>query len=102
MTVKLVVLYTHPDDPDAFDRYYFDTHVPLVNAIPGLQRVETSRLVAAMDGGEQTYYRVAELYFADQAALEAALGSDERKAAAADYQQIAPPGSRTFIGAIDS
>jgi|SRR5208282_5988582 len=101
MTVKLVVLYTHPDDPDAFDRYYFDTHVPLVNVIPGLQRAETGRLVAALDGGEQTYYRVAELYFVDQAALEAAFGSDEGKATAADYQQIAPPGSRMFIEAID-
>jgi hypothetical protein len=26
MTAKLVVLYTHPEDPDAFDRYYTDTH----------------------------------------------------------------------------
>ena len=101
MTVKLVVLYTHPDDPDAFDRYYFDTHVPLVTVIPGMQRAETGRLVAALDGGERTYYRVAELYFADQAALEAAFGSDQGKATAADYQQIAPPGSRMFIQAID-
>ena len=101
MTVKLVVLYTHPDDPGAFDLYYFDTHVPLVNVIPGLQRAETGRLVAALDGGEQTYYRVAELYFADQAALEAAFGSDQGKAAAADYQQIAPPGSRMFAEALD-
>jgi uncharacterized protein (TIGR02118 family) len=101
MTVKLVVLYTHPDDPDAFDRYYLDTHVPLVTAIPGLQRAETGRLVAALDGGEQTYYRVAELYFADQGALEAAFGSDQGKATAADYQQIAPPGSRMFVEVID-
>jgi uncharacterized protein (TIGR02118 family) len=101
MTVKLVVLYTHPDDPEAFDRHYFDTHVPLVTVIPGLQRAETGRLVAALDGGEHTYYRVAELYFADQAALEAAFGSDQGKATAADYQQIAPPGSRMFVEAID-
>ena len=101
MTVKLVVLYTHADDPSAFDRHYFGTHVPLVNAVPGLQRFETGRLVAALDGGEQTYYRVAELYFADQAALDAAFDSDQGKAAAADYQQIAPPGSRMFVEAID-
>jgi uncharacterized protein (TIGR02118 family) len=102
MTVKLVVLYTHPDDPDAFERYYFDTHMPLVSKIPGLQRAETGRIVSAIDGGEQTYYRAAELYFADQAALGAAFGSDEGKATAADYQQIAPPGSRMFVEALDS
>jgi uncharacterized protein (TIGR02118 family) len=101
MTIKLVVLYTHPDDPDAFDRHYFGTHLPLVNSIPGLQRAETGRFVAASDGGEQTYYRVVELYFADQAALDAAYGSDQGQATAANYQQIAPPGSRMFIEALD-
>ncbi len=101
MTVKLVVLYTPPSDPDAFDRHYLATHMPLVNAIPGLQRAVSGRIVTALDGGEQTYYRMAELYFADQAALEAAFGSDEGKTTAADYQEIAPPGSRMFIQTVD-
>jgi uncharacterized protein (TIGR02118 family) len=101
MTVKLVVLYTHPDNPSAFDQHYFDTHMPLVRRVPGLQRAETGRFGAAADGGEQTYYRAAELYFADQGAFEAGLGSDEGQAAAADYQKIAPPGSRMFIEALD-
>ena len=60
-----------------------------------------ARFVAAADSGEQTYYRSAELYFADQGALEAAFGSDEGKATAADYQDTAPPGSRTFVAALD-
>jgi uncharacterized protein (TIGR02118 family) len=101
MTVKLVVLYTHPADPDAFDQHYLGTHMPLVAKVPGLQRAESGRVVTALDGGEQTYYRAAELYFADQAALEAGLGSAEGSAAAADYQQIAPPGSRMFSQVLD-
>ena len=101
MTVKLVVLYTHPDDPEAFDRHYLGAHMPLASKMPGLQRAETGRFASALDGGERTYYRAAELYFADQAALEAALGSDEGKAAAADYQKIAPPGSRMFVETVD-
>lgn len=101
MTVKLVVLYTHPDDSAAFDQHYLGTHMPLVHAIPGLQRAETGTLLTAADGGEKTFYRVAELYFADQASLQAAFGSDEGKATAADYQAIAPPGSRMFIEALD-
>jgi uncharacterized protein (TIGR02118 family) len=75
--------------------------VPLVRTIPGLQRVETGRIVSVADGGEQTYFRIGALHFADQGALEAALGSDEGKAAVADYGQIAPPGSRLFIEAPD-
>lgn len=101
MTIKLVVLYAQPDDVDGFDRHYLGVHGPLVERIPGLLRFEGARMVAAPDGGEQTYFRIAELYFSDQAALEAALGSDEGKATAADYQQIAPPGSRMLIAAID-
>jgi uncharacterized protein (TIGR02118 family) len=101
MTVKLVVLYTQPADADAFDRHYFEVHVPLVSKVPGLQRAETGRMVAAADSGELTYYRVAELYFADQQALGAGFASAEGKATAADYQQIAPPGSRMFVEALD-
>jgi uncharacterized protein (TIGR02118 family) len=101
MTVKLMVLYTHPDDPDAFDQHYLGIHMPLVASMPGLMRAETGRITTALDGGEQTYYRVTGLYFADQAALNAAFGSDEGKATAADYGKIAPPGSRMFIENLD-
>ena len=101
MTVKLVVLYAQPDDPDAFDKHYLGTHMPLVDGLPGLQRAETGKLVTALDGGEKTFYRIAELYFDDSDALGAAFGSDAGKATAADYQAIAPPGSRMFIEALD-
>lgn len=101
MTVKLVVLYTQPDDADGFDERYLGGHGPLVEKIPGLERWESARFVGAPDGGDQTYHRIAELYFTDQAALESAFGSDEGRAASADYQQIAPPGSRMFVAAVD-
>jgi uncharacterized protein (TIGR02118 family) len=101
VTVKLVVLYTQPSDPDAFDRHYLETHMPLANSIPGLQRSETGRFTSAIDGGEQTYHRVAELYFPDEATLQGAFGSSEGQATAADYQQIAPPGSRMFLVNVD-
>jgi uncharacterized protein (TIGR02118 family) len=101
MTVKLVVLYTRPDDADHFDDHYLRVHGPLVDQIPGLERWESARFVSALDGGDQTYHRIAELYFADQAALQTALGSDESRATASDYRQIAPPGSRMFVAAVD-
>jgi hypothetical protein len=41
------------------------------------------------------------LYFADDAALQAAFASKEGQATAADYQEIAPPGSRMFLAAVD-
>ena len=92
MTVKLVVLYTQPDDPDAFDRHYFDIHKPLVDAMPGLMRFETGTF-----GTKAPYYRVAELYFADRDALNVASSSPEGQATNADFAQLAPPGSQILI-----
>ena len=75
--------------------------MPLVNTMPGLLRTETGKVTAALDGGEKTYYRITELYFADQAAMQAGFGSEEGKATAADYGKIAPPGSRMFVVPVD-
>lgn len=100
MTVKLVVLYTQPADTEEFDQHYLGVHLPLVSKIPGLERAETARFVAAVDG-EPTYYRQAELYFADSKALNAAFASDEGLAVAAHFEEIAPPGSRRFVAKLD-
>jgi uncharacterized protein (TIGR02118 family) len=101
MTVKLVVLYTQPDDAAAFDEHYFGVHMPLVAKLPNLQRTETGKITTALDGGEHTYYRLTELYFADQAGMQAAFGSAEGGATAADFGQIAPPGSRMYVQVVD-
>jgi uncharacterized protein (TIGR02118 family) len=101
MTVKLVVLYSQPDDPAGFDKHYLAVHGPLVEKIPGLERWESATFVGAPDGGEQTYHRIAELYFSDAAALGVALGTEEGTQTSVDYGQIAPPGSRLFVAAID-
>jgi hypothetical protein len=41
----------------------------VIDKILGLERWESARIVAAPDGGEQTYYGVAELYFSEPTAL---------------------------------
>src|SRR5690242_163042 len=97
MSAKLVVLYATPDDPDAFDKHYLDVHVPLVQKIPGLDKFEWATFAGAPDGGELSYHLIAELYFADPDALQTAMGTDESKATAADFAQIAPAGSRMFV-----
>jgi uncharacterized protein (TIGR02118 family) len=101
MTIKLVVMYTQPEDRAAFDEHYLGVHMPLCAKLPGLQRAETGKVTVALDGGEQTYYRITELYFADQDAMNAAFGSAEGAETAADYGQIAPPGSRMLIQVVD-
>lgn len=71
MTVKLVALWSTPDDADGFEKHYAETHLPLVAALPGLKGAVASK---ALDG---PYYRMAELVFEDGAGLEGAVGSPE-------------------------
>jgi uncharacterized protein (TIGR02118 family) len=101
MSAKLVVLYGTPDDPATFDAHYRDVHAPLVEKIPGLQRWSSAKFVAAADNGDVPYYQIVELHFADADAIQAAFGSGEGQAAAADYGQIAAPGSRMLIAVSD-
>ena len=48
MTVKLVALYTQPEDVAAFDAHYRDVHAPLVEKVPGLQRWELAHYGAPL------------------------------------------------------
>jgi uncharacterized protein (TIGR02118 family) len=79
--VKAVVLYRPPEDPDAFERYYAETHTALATAIPGLQRFEAAQAIATPDGGAVPYQRIAELTFEDMDPLQAGLGSEQGQAA---------------------
>ncbi|ADU52233.1 Ethyl tert-butyl ether degradation EthD [Thermaerobacter marianensis DSM 12885] len=86
--VKLVALYQHPDDLEAFDRHYREVHLPLARRMPGLRRVEVAR-VTGSPGGSSPYYLMAEMYFDDDASLQAALQSAEGRAAGKDLMGFA-------------
>ena len=99
--VKLVVLYGPPEDPDAFERYYADTHAGLAKAIPGLQRFEAARGIATPDGSDLPYQRIAELTFDDAGALQSGMSSDEGHSAVNDIPKFATGGVTIFIAEID-
>jgi uncharacterized protein (TIGR02118 family) len=77
--MKLVALYKQPTDPGMFDEAYFHTHLPLINKLPGLQRMVITRFTRTLMG--EGYYLMAEMHFADGAALKAAMKSPEMAAA---------------------
>ena len=92
-----MVLYGRPDDTDAFDRHYRDVHIPLAKQLPGLRKYTVSRGVAVTTG-EDSSYLVAELDFDDPAALQAAMGSAEGRAAGKDMAgNLASGGVRTLV-----
>jgi uncharacterized protein (TIGR02118 family) len=78
--VKYVVLYEgRPEDPEEFDRYYLDHHVPTVARWPGIRRIEVNR---GTDGGD--FYQLCEFYFDSLDDLRTALASPERDASGRD------------------
>ncbi|MGH3207451.1 MAG: EthD family reductase [Sciscionella sp.] len=101
MTAKLTVLYGQPEDPQAFEAYYSDKHMPLARAIPGLQRIEVGKVLGAADGGPAPYYRIAELVFADVATLQASMSTEEGKAAGGDTANFATGGVTMFVSQND-
>ncbi|MBI4532410.1 MAG: EthD family reductase [Candidatus Melainabacteria bacterium] len=86
--VKLIALYKNPVTPQEFDQQYFQDHIPLASKMPGLRKIEVSRVFGAPQG-EAEYYLVAELYFDDMDALKAAMTSPEGKAAAKNLMGFA-------------
>ncbi len=87
--VKLIALYRRPEDVDAFERHYFNVHLPLVRAIPGLQKIEITHITGSPIG-EPKYHLMADMYFESPDAMNAANASPEGKAAARDMLSFAP------------
>jgi uncharacterized protein (TIGR02118 family) len=93
---RMVVIYRTPENPAAFDRHYFETHVPLAKKLPGLRKYEVSRGPIASPGGPTDFYLVATLHFDDLAAIRAAFASPCGQEAAADRRHFAPD-ERQFL-----
>lgn len=58
-----------PEDVEAFEQYYAETHCPRAAAVPHLERLVTTRTSDGFEGAEPPHYRVAEMVFADSAAM---------------------------------
>ena len=93
---QLLVLYNTPADAAAFDSYYHQTHVPLAKKIPGLRSYTINDGAVHAIAGVAPYL-VAVLKFDSMADINAALGSAEGQAAAADLPNFASAGATLLI-----
>jgi uncharacterized protein (TIGR02118 family) len=90
---EVVVLYKTPKDPEAFDKYYAATHIPLAKKMPGLRKYMVSRGPVATPAGPSGIHLIATLTFDDMAAVQKAFGSPEGQAAAGDVGKFASGGA---------
>jgi len=93
---RLTVLYGHPQDPAAFDRYYHEKHIPLAKQMKGLTGWTIGKLQSSNESEKAPYYMIVGLYAETRAAIEAILASPAGQATVADVPNFATGGA-TFL-----
>ena len=97
----VTVIYKAPKDTAAFEKYYADTHVPLVVAGQpeiGFTHAELTRFNSNLDGSPPARYRQAELYFPSLAAAKKGLATPAFKKVGDDLANFASGGLDALIG----
>lgn len=76
---KLYAFWSAPQHADVadFEKHYIDVHFPLAAAVPHLESIAESKTSDSFEGAEPLHYRIAEMAFADKAALTASTQSEE-------------------------
>ncbi|HEX4107976.1 MAG TPA: EthD family reductase [Solirubrobacteraceae bacterium] len=94
--IKVIVLYGHPESPDAFEDYYNGTHMPIAGTMKNVA-IEAYKVIGTPDGSTPPYYRIAELSFESPEQMQATLGSPEGQATVADIPNFATGGATVLI-----
>ncbi|MBA4355807.1 MAG: EthD family reductase [Novosphingobium sp.] len=94
-------MYETPADPAAFEAYYAAVHMPIARTIPSVDKVVLMKGLPGPDGSAPPYYRVAQLFFADAATMEAAMGSAQGQAAVDDIANFATGGVDVLVAIVD-
>ncbi len=95
--IKVLVLFGTPLSEDAFYPYFRATHLPLIEAVPGVERLSMTR-VAGTAMGESPFALVVELEFPSEEAMQQGLNSEAGQAMARDYPAFASGGVTVLFG----
>lgn len=97
----LVVLYNQPKDTAAFEKYYAESHLPLVAAHAAEvapTRFELIKFAPGADGKAPAFYREADLRWDSKEARDRGMGSAGFQAIAADIPKFATGGFTVLLG----
>ena len=101
MPTKITVIYDNPADPAVFEAGYADGQVELAKKLPGLQRIETSKVWPKEDGSPTPAYRLIDLYFQDYDTASAAVAAAEAAALFPSIFGLATGGVRIVFADIE-
>ena len=97
----VTVIYKTPKDTAAFEKYYSESHLPLVTASKneiGFDRAELTKFDSNLDGSPRSRYRQAELYFPSMDALKKGVATPAFKKVAGDLPKFATGGFDALVG----
>ena len=89
--IKVLILFATPLSEDEFYRYFRATHLPLLEAVPHVERLTVNRVAGAAIG-ESPFALIVELEFPSEEAMQQGLNSDAGQAMARDYPAFASGG----------
>ncbi len=101
MTTKITVIYDNPQDPEAFEAGYPD-QLALARKLPGVRRIETSKVWPKEDGSPTPAYRMVDMYFTDYDAASAAVTTAEAAAFFPSVFELATGGVRIVFADVES
>jgi len=96
VAARLIALYSHPEDPDAFDAHYRDVHDPIVRRYPGIREVRLTK-ADGVGGRPAPFYLMAEMVFDSRPDLDAALASDPGRESGRDLRNFASAGVSLLV-----
>src|SRR4051812_50124500 len=89
---RLTILYGTPEDPEAFDRYYREVHLPIASRMQGLAGWNLHWASEQTGDVAPPIHLVVDLLADDKASMDAILASDAGRAASADVPNFATGG----------
>lgn len=100
MNTKITVIYDNPQDAAAFEAAY-PGQLALAKKIPGIQRMETSKVWPKEDGSPTPAYRMIDMYFSDYDAASAAVTTAQAAAFFPSVFELATGGVRIVFAHIE-
>jgi uncharacterized protein (TIGR02118 family) len=94
MPTKITAIFENPADPDVFETTWGAEIVALAKALPGVQRIEISKVWPKEDGSATPAYRSLDMYFLDYDSASAAVTTPEAGALFPVLGQLGAAGVR--------
>lgn len=99
---RMIAIYKTPENKEAFDKHYYEVHIPLARKLPGLKKYDVSKRPIISTTGDSDTYLIRTLHFESLDAIKTAFASPQGKACAADRRILVPDDDKIQIYLFDT